>query len=103
MDVSAKGRPLAPFANRNVTRPSPKDFNQQASSAVHNFLQNNVPMLATRRITQAYQYVDDESIVIRRPQGVREMDAILALRTGAPCAPILFQTLTFSLVLSSGC
>lgn len=59
------------------------DFTSQGSSAVHSFIQGNVPMLATRRITDAYKYIDHDEIVIRRPQGVREMDAVRALRTGA--------------------
>ncbi|KAG8887200.1 hypothetical protein FRB98_000362 [Tulasnella sp. 332] len=58
-------------------------FESQGSSAIHAFVMSNVPMLATRRLRDAYRYVDDDRIVIPRPMAVTEMQAILALRTNS--------------------
>jgi hypothetical protein len=38
------------------------------------------PILATTRIRHAYGYIDDDRVTITRPQALREMEAIYALR-----------------------
>lgn len=43
------------------------------------FLQ--VPILATDRIRKSYGYIDDDRVVITRPQALREVAAIHLLRT----------------------
>ncbi|KAG8886423.1 hypothetical protein FRB98_001284 [Tulasnella sp. 332] len=56
-------------------------FEALASSAIHTAVMTNVPLLATPRLRDAYRYVDDDRVVITRPQGITEIQAILALRT----------------------
>lgn len=38
--------------------------------------------MVTQRIRQAYEYIDDDRVVVTRPSAMREIEAIKALRTG---------------------
>ena len=44
---------------------------------------NQTPLLGTRRMREAYTYIDDDRVVITRPAALTEMDAIKALRSGS--------------------
>ncbi|EIN05497.1 hypothetical protein PUNSTDRAFT_46854 [Punctularia strigosozonata HHB-11173 SS5] len=48
-------------------------YDYQASSSVALAVELNVPILATRRMRQAYTYIDDDRAVITRPSGIREL------------------------------
>ncbi len=50
-----------------------------AFSHPHNRLQ--IPILATKRMRQAYGYIDDDRVVVTRPAAMREVQALKALRT----------------------
>ncbi|KAG8964016.1 hypothetical protein FRC03_002300 [Tulasnella sp. 419] len=58
-------------------------YEAQGSSTPPLALECNVPLLATRRVTASYPFIDDERAVVIRPQGVREVAALKALRTGS--------------------
>jgi hypothetical protein len=57
-------------------------FRSQASSTFAMCTEVDTPLLVTRRVRDAYTYVDDDRVVVTRPAAVREMDAIRALRAG---------------------
>ena len=47
-----------------------------------NFNHFQVPILATRRLASVYNYIDDDRVSIIRPQALRDVPALYALRTG---------------------
>ncbi|EJC97990.1 uncharacterized protein FOMMEDRAFT_162331 [Fomitiporia mediterranea MF3/22] len=55
-------------------------YDYQASSTVAMAVQCNVPILASRRMRNAYGYIDDDRVTIVRPQALREVHALGALR-----------------------
>lgn len=58
-------------------------FEDQASSTVALAVELDIPILATRRMRKAYQYIDDDRVVVTRPSAMREVQALKALRTGS--------------------
>jgi len=56
-------------------------YTVQASSTVAMCMETNVPILLTRRMRNAYKYIDDDRVAIEYPAVMTEMDAIKALRT----------------------
>ncbi|KAG9022344.1 hypothetical protein FRB95_014926 [Tulasnella sp. JGI-2019a] len=58
-------------------------YTAQSSSAVHTSVQLNVPILGTHRMRNSYKYINDDRLLITRPQALREVETILALRTGS--------------------
>ncbi|KAG8851530.1 hypothetical protein FRB96_009203 [Tulasnella sp. 330] len=58
-------------------------FDSHTSSAIQIAVSCGIPLLTTHRLRAAYTYIDDDRLVITRPQAVRDADAIFALRTGS--------------------
>ncbi|KAG8908193.1 hypothetical protein FRB99_008736 [Tulasnella sp. 403] len=53
------------------------------SSTIHTAVECNVPLLASRRLREAYKFLDDAATIVR-PQAISEIQALKALRTGIP-------------------
>ncbi|KAG8987019.1 hypothetical protein FRB94_002815 [Tulasnella sp. JGI-2019a] len=58
-------------------------FDSDTTLAIQTVISCRVPVFATHRLRNSYAYIDDDLLVITRPQAVRETDAIFALRTGS--------------------
>ncbi|KDQ54574.1 hypothetical protein JAAARDRAFT_60558 [Jaapia argillacea MUCL 33604] len=56
-------------------------FDNVASSTVAMAIECNVPLLVTRRFRESYNYANDERVVVTRPQGLSEIEAIKLFRT----------------------
>jgi hypothetical protein len=48
-----------------------------------------VPILVNRWMREAYSFLDDDRVVVTRPQAAREISAVKALRTGHWSPPTL--------------
>ncbi|KAJ7077126.1 hypothetical protein B0H15DRAFT_862438 [Mycena belliarum] len=57
-------------------------YEDQASSTFAMAVECNVPILVTERMKASYKYVNDRRAVVTRPAGMREVEALRALRSG---------------------
>ena len=58
------------------------DYDYRASSTVALATELAIPMLVTMRTRRTYGFIDDDRIVVTRPQAMSEVQALRALRTG---------------------
>jgi hypothetical protein len=61
--------------------PSDEYYRPQASSTVAMCLEVNIPILATRRMREAYTHINDDRVSIAYPSVMTEIDAVIALRS----------------------
>ncbi|THH01770.1 hypothetical protein EW026_g1021 [Hermanssonia centrifuga] len=72
------------IASMDIVVPAFADFGyyeDQASSTIALAVELDIPILATKRMRQAYGYIDDDRVVVTRPAAMREVQALKALRT----------------------
>lgn len=58
------------------------DYDIRASSTISLAIELRVPMLVTNRTRRTYGFIDDDRVVVTRPQVMSEVQALKAFRTG---------------------
>ncbi|KAI0750673.1 hypothetical protein C8Q80DRAFT_1153320 [Daedaleopsis nitida] len=73
------------IAHTDIVLPAFADnsyYDYRASSTVALATELAIPMLVTKRTRRTYGFIDDDRIVVTRPQAMSEVQALRALRTG---------------------